>query len=433
MMLPIPHQLRFGTSVTLSDGSVITNAGAGALCMQCHNMRNGSYTNMMARYPTYNGIDGIVTNYTPTGFSVVNLTNRTSQPNWAGGSAIGTHDSPQADIFEGVNAETYGKVIASGPHAKVIADTCAGCHMQAVSATVVVNGVTNANPAFTQAGGHTFKMSYTNGVGGKVALTAVCAPCHGTITNFDMLVPDYAGIGPADGHPKPGSGVAQETVHASAAAVYQSNPANYAADGLIKVYDGTGAWSDSMIANYTNLPMKYLRGYYNYDIVYRDNSWGVHNAQYAVGLLKASIADLTGDANGDGLPDAWQTTGLWRGLCHQPGGGLQRLQQRPAKLDVGQPERHTERGLQTQRQQRSHRHQQRHRRQRQTNAVVIYTAAEIAFNTQVGVTYTIQAASGLTAGWQNISTNIPGTGSSISYLVSTRNTSQMFYRVGHTP
>jgi hypothetical protein len=68
-----------------------------------------------------------------------------------------------------------------------------------------------------------------------------------------------------------------------------------------------------------------------------------------------------------------------------------------------------------------------------TNTVAIYKAAEIAFNTQVGVTYQIQGISALTGSWQNISTNIPGTGGSISYLTPERNNAQMFFRVAHTP
>ena len=55
-----------------------------------------------------------------------------------------------------------------------------------------------------------------------------------------------------------------------------------------------------------------------------------------------------------------------------------------------------------------------------TNTMAIYTAAEIAFNTQVGETYTIQGITALTGNWQNISTNIPGTGTAISYLTPTR-------------
>ena len=68
-----------------------------------------------------------------------------------------------------------------------------------------------------------------------------------------------------------------------------------------------------------------------------------------------------------------------------------------------------------------------------TNTVAIYTAAEISFNTQVGETYTIQGITALTGNWSNISTNIPGTGTAVSYLTPTRGTQQMFYRVVHTP
>ena len=35
-----------------------------------------------------------------------------------------------------------------------------------------------------------------------------------------------------------------------------------------------------------------------------DGSKGIHNAPFAVGILKASIADLTGDSNNDGIPDS---------------------------------------------------------------------------------------------------------------------------------
>jgi hypothetical protein len=129
-----PHQLRMNYNVTLSDGTVVTNAGAGGFCMECHNSRNGSVTNMMAKYPL-------------------------NQPNWAGGVAFGTHDSPQGDMLEGVNAITYGQVIPSAPHANVVSNTCVGCHMQTIAST---------DPAFTLAGGHTTKMSYTNSLGAKV-------------------------------------------------------------------------------------------------------------------------------------------------------------------------------------------------------------------------------------------------------------------------
>src|ERR1017187_5958058 len=147
-----PHQLRLPTTVTLSDGTVVTNAGSGGFCMECHNNRDGSYTNMLAKLPS-------------------------NQANWVGGNAFGTHDSPQGDILEGVNAETYGKVIPSSAHRFAVTNTCAGCHMQTVATT---------DPAFGQAGGHTFHMTYTQvsgGVTNTIDKVDVCVQCHGPMTD----------------------------------------------------------------------------------------------------------------------------------------------------------------------------------------------------------------------------------------------------------
>ena len=389
-----PHQLRLPTNVTLSDGTVVTNAGAGGFCMECHNSRGGSYTNMLAKYPL-------------------------SQPTWVGGSAFGTHDSPQADILEGVNAETYGKVIPSAAHAKSVPDTCAGCHMQAVATT---------DPAFGQAGGHTFHMTYTNSAGVTLDKVDVCVQCHGPISSFDMAKVDYNGDGVIEG-------VQTEVQHLldklstllPPRSGYQANPNNYVADGLVKN-------SDSLMAIYTNVPTKFLKAYYNWDIVFRDGSLGVHNAPFVVGLLKASIADLTGDGNGDGLPDAWQLNYFGSNYVSNAQAGLNAINNNAGfpnwmMYALGLDPRSTPvvtgsgvvffngdnivNG--------------------DTNTIAIYTAAEIAFDTQAGTSYQIQGISALTGSWQNISTNIPGTGGTISYVTPTRSNAQMFFRVVHTP
>ena len=77
---------------------------------------------------------------------------------------------------------------------------------------------------------------------------------------------------------------------------YQANSNNYVADGLVK----------TSVSFKTNWPTKFLKAGYNWQFVNNDGSKGIHNAPFAVGLLKASIADLTGDSNNDGLPDSWQ-------------------------------------------------------------------------------------------------------------------------------
>ena len=384
-----PHQLRMSYNVTLSDGTLVTNAGAGGFCMECHNSRNGSVTNMLAKYPL-------------------------NQANWAGGSSFGTHDSPQGDMLEGVNAVTYGQVIPSAPHANVVSNTCAGCHMQPIAST---------DPAFLQAGGHTFKMSYTNSLGVNTPVTYVCSQCHGTLTNFDIMVPDYVGYGYSQG--------IQTQVHILLNQLsmlfppkgYQANPANYIADGLVKSPSAQ-----------TNWPTKFLQAFYNWQFVTMDNSFGVHNAKFAIGLLKASIANLTGISTAGGLPDSWLSNYFGPGFATNsaaspnavnntngvPNWMMYALGLAPnAGFKVGGSGviyfngNNIVNGA--------------------TNTIAIYTAAEVAFDTVVGTTYQIQGITALTGSWQNIGTNIVGTGSSISYVTPTRGTTQMFFRVVHTP
>jgi hypothetical protein len=383
-----PHQLRMSFNVTLSDGTLVTNAGAGGFCMECHNSRNGSVTNMLAKYPL-------------------------NQPNWAGGVSFGTHDSPQGDMLEGVNAVTYGQTIPSAPHALVVSNTCVGCHMQTIAST---------DPAFTLAGGHTTKMSYTNSVGAYVPVTYVCTQCHGPVNSFDIPAPDYVGVGYSQGIQTQVQQLLNKLSTLLPPSGYQANANNYVADGLVKSPSAQ-----------TNWPAPFLQAAYNWQFVSMDGSLGVHNGPYAVGLLKASIGNLTGDANGDGLPDAWQIGYFGSSFATNPAAGpnainnangLPNWMMYALGLDPHSSSTavngviYVNDGKVV---------------NGQTNTVAIYTAAEISFNTQVGTTYTIQGITALTGNWSNISTNIPGTGNSVSYLTPTRNNLQMFYRVVHTP
>ena len=384
-----PHQLRVGTSVLLADEvTVVTNAGAGTICMNCHRSRNGSVTNSIVKYPL-------------------------SQQTWEGGSAFGPHDNPASDMLEGVNGWTYGKAIPSSPHARVVTDTCVGCHYQPIA--------TN-DPAWTLAGGHSTEMSYISTNGKEVDVTYACTACHGKLTTFDFPVADYNGDGIIEG-------VQTEVQHLLDKLSTLLPPTNYYADA--SKYMGDGMVKTS-ISSQTNWPAKYLEAGYNWQFVDNDESHGVHNAAYAVGLLKASIGDLIGDDNGDGLPDSWQISYFGAGFATNAAAapnainntnGIPNWMMYALGLDP-------------------------HSGSKAVNGVIyvndsnvingttnvaIYTAAEVVFNTEIGKTYTIQGITEITGSWQNISTNIPGTGTSISYLTPTRGNQQMFYRVVSTP
>jgi hypothetical protein len=376
-----PHQLRTSTVVPLADGTVVTNAGAGGFCFNCHTSRNGSVTNSVLSYPA-----GLAT--------------------WNGGSSFGPHDSPQADMLEGVNGYTYGQIMPVSPHANVVTNTCVGCHMQTIAST---------DPAFTLAGGHTTKMSYTNSMGVLTPVTAVCAQCHGNITTFNFPVADYDGDGVVEG-------VQTEVQNLL-------NKLSTLVPNASGVVDGKVQTSLSVT---TKWPAKYLQAAYNWQFVSNDGSLGVHNLAYTVALLKASIANLTGVSSTGGLPDAWvleyfgsltnsaaapnavnNAAGIPNWMMYalglSPNAGFT-IANSGVVLFNGNDVLNGD-----------------------TNNIAIYTAAEVAFDTQVGETYQIQGITALTGSWQTISTNIVGTGNTVSYLTPTRNNTQMFFRVVHTP
>ncbi len=378
------HLLRVMASATFGDGTVITNGGEGNLCMTCHHSRNGS----------------AVTN-------VVNY--KKGLPTWAGGSSFGVHDGPQGDMIEGINAITYGKTLPSSAHRYAVTNSCVGCHMQNVAI---------GDPAFLKAGGHTFNMAYnvvSGGVTNRVDKVTVCAQCHGQIASFDFPVQDYNGDGVIEGVQTEVQRLLNQltTLLPNAAGVV---------DGTIK----------TTLSTKTNWTTAQLNAAYNWQYVNNDGSLGVHNAPFATGLLKASIADLTGVSVPGGLPDAWvlayfgSLTSPNAGPNASPAGdgipnwlkytlGLNPL---TPGLAVPNGVVYANAGLLG---------------GGSTNTVQIYTAAEVAFATQVGTSYQIQGVSSLGGGWQNIGAPLQGTGTTLSYLTPTRNNVQQFYRVVHTP
>ncbi len=251
------HLIRSMASVKFGNGTVITNGGEGNLCMNCHHSRDGSAVTNVANYPK-----GLFT--------------------WAGGSSFGPHDGPQGDMLEGINAITYGLVLPSSAHRFTVSNTCVGCHMQTLAST---------DPGFLLAGGHTFEMSYnvvTNGVTNKISKVSVCAQCHGQIASFDFPVEDYNGDGVIQG--------VQTEVQSMLNQLSTLLPTKAGVlDGLVK----------SSLSPTTNWTTAQLNAAYNWQFVANDGSLGVHNAPFATGLLKASIANLTGTSVPGGLPDSW--------------------------------------------------------------------------------------------------------------------------------
>jgi hypothetical protein len=318
-----------------------------------------------------------------------------------GSANFGPHYGTQADMLAGVNGYTYGKQIASSTHKDVVEESCVQCHMQEVPMT---------SPAWTKAGSHTFKLTWEgDATNAPVHLTEACAECHGETHTLNMVRQDFNGDGVIEG-------VQTEVKHLL--------------DELGRLLPPLGSPEVVTAASYTK---QQLSAAWNHKFVNDDGSYGVHNLAYAVGLLKTSIADLTGDGNNDTLPDAWQVQ--YFGSANNPsaapnaapaGDGIPNWLKYSLGLDptvpgVVMPDgvvwvngKTTSGGIID---------------PSDTNSIAIYTAAEVVFNTEVGKNYQIQSTSSFSGGWQNIGQPIAGTGAPVSYVTPTRDKVQQFYRV----
>jgi predicted CXXCH cytochrome family protein len=371
-----PHQLRTGPSVTLMDNkTVVTGGGNGQICMNCHITRRDA------------------TNYVET---------------TAGSSGFGPHYGAQTDMLVGANAITYGKEIPSSAHFEVTEDTCVTCHMQDQASGL---------PGFTHTGGHTFTLSWdggtTNTVADDIHLTASCTQCHGSIADFDLKRQDYDGDGTVEGVQTEVKGLMDE---------------------LGRLLPPLGSPTVTISSAYTK---PQLRAAYNYRFVQYDGSYGVHNVAYAVGLLKASIADLTDDADRDGVSDKWEiaqfgSITLYDGEDDTDGDGVKNSLEaaagtNPMLVDSDGDGINDYAELQA--------------GSDPLNAadqpgfvVQIYTAAEIEFASQVGLKYQVQKVSDLTGAWMNVGSVTNGTGNNISMVTSTRTgPSQGYFRVVQVP
>jgi predicted CXXCH cytochrome family protein len=132
-----PAQLRMYDSVAgLPNGmGAITGAGAGLICAACHNTRNGEHSDYVAA---------------PANFSA-------------------PHAAAQADVVYGFNAYFVNRLNPS-PHLAV-ADTCAGCHYKATTAS---------NQAAKQTSNHSFMVDNT-----------LCANCHSASVDGEGLQATY--------------------------------------------------------------------------------------------------------------------------------------------------------------------------------------------------------------------------------------------------
>jgi hypothetical protein len=241
------HQLRDLQSVELSNGEVVTEGGAGLVCMNCHKSRRDAESYVYGNASRH----------------------------------FGPHHGPQGDMIAGANAIEYDQDMPSSSHISVVEESCAQCHMQETPSDI---------PAYAenQVGGHSFSLHYDDGTNAPIYLTETCMSCHGEIEDFNFGGTDYDLDGMVEGVQEEIEGLLHDL------------------GVLLPPYGDPAVDMYTLYPQFNTLELK--RAAYNYLFVEEDGSHGVHNPKYAAAILRASIDDLKGgiDIDRDGLVDSWE-------------------------------------------------------------------------------------------------------------------------------
>ncbi len=230
-------ELRTIEPVTLAN-SVVFDAGSANLCSNCHSARDY--------------------------FAEFTLP-FTLPSRW------GPHHSNQSDMIRGTGGYQYaGYTYASDPHYTAVENACIGCHM--------------GNPqihAGYQLGGHSFNMREHEDP--TVTLGPQCTTCHPKITSdFDVNIDsvDFDGNGEIEGY-QTEMGIMLDDLRA-----------RLVAGGLLN--NSTG----QPVRNRVVASADSLGALWNWFWIEEDQSHGMHNWDYSVGLVKSSINFLaTGNPN----------------------------------------------------------------------------------------------------------------------------------------
>ncbi len=234
------HQLRNAsvTDVILPNSVIVEDAGAGRLCMSCHN----------GRRQDFDVIEHI----------------------FEGSSHFGPHHSVQGDMLKGVNA--YEEIdesftFASSKHL-LVKDGCVHCHTHGHDGDLA-NGI----PNFT---GHTFEPT-----------VEACFECHGTISDFADIgaKEDYDGDGSVEGV----QGEVEGLLETLEAIIIADCATGDCTDSL--TVDFEHFIGDTLLTS-----VDQRKAAYNWTFVKFDGSTGVHNRTYAVQLLQQSIEFLDDSA-----------------------------------------------------------------------------------------------------------------------------------------
>lgn len=304
-----PNQLRFfGKTPMLASGFEVAGAGKGALCMVCHNSRNGTYV--------------------PSGATVASTYLHEDGETYNGGNPPGysaPHQADQTDVFAGRNAYFIGLTGTISKHA-AIEDTCVGCHMannpsaHLSHGSPVANGhefrITDANKAKLCANCHSKSVdgegtqaqveSLLEKVAAKMAAAVktkinAAGAAKVTVTAWDETTDLYSAPFQLDPSVTPVTSVTLEEIHGQVGFVL-----NFAAPMSVVFGTGTSAVTKSVssfgvqmgsLKDTASTPVALfplsgtlVRAGWNYFLIEGDGSLGIHNPTFAFSVLNATLA-----------------------------------------------------------------------------------------------------------------------------------------------
>ncbi len=251
-------KVRVTDNTSLLPGGFMANGvGRGAICITCHNSRNGEPVSGGGN-PTLHE-DGDVN----WGTQVSTTANGYNSP----------HEACQGDVLMGHNA--YYVTGARSRHS-FLADTCAACHLQ----------LTTPPPAFS--GGGIFGTNH-----GFKASLSICTKCHGTFTggtlqaSFDASLSDLdkaiqRAIYKVKNGVNPPAGTTIVIVYGRSPTISINGAAAVSFNTFLTGAPGTTAGYHPDIA----------KANWNYSLMSSDASRGIHNPSFSFDVLDSTIAKM---------------------------------------------------------------------------------------------------------------------------------------------
>jgi hypothetical protein len=261
---PDRHQLRFYDEVVIgapaAAGSIVlTNVGTSATCMYCHNSRRLPYQ-----------------------LSSASNTNSQYYKSTRSGNISGPHDSPVSEVFNGLGS-TVTQPLGNTFH--TVGGSCVGCHMYGDANAGHDWSITDTN----RMGAHTFNMYYVDGTN-KVENVAACNQCHAgafAVDKFDFksaAAKDWDGSGTTDGIQTETQGLLNRVrVLLETTGLI----ANTNADGTYSGFKTNGLSATATIKD------AQLKSAWNWMLINRDASKGVHNPLFTIRLLQTTYTELS--------------------------------------------------------------------------------------------------------------------------------------------